>query len=231
MNCSVASVPRAAAPLPGTGARRLRKAALALVACLGLVAPCLSADWALSESQRKLLSTGAIVAEGDLAVDKAVADIRAAVQVNATPEQVFRTLTDCARALRFVPHLKRCAVLETAPDGSWQDVQHHVDYGWLAPRADYVFHAEYNGFESIRFSNVRGDFHENRGTWEFQPLEGGHGTLVTYQARVAPAFYVPRWMMRSMIRRDLPELMRGLRAYAESTRAPAATKPDNPPGP
>ena len=190
-----------------------------------------SADWALSAPQLARVTTGAIIAEADVAPDRAVADVRAAIKVAATPEQVFLTLTDCSQALRFVPHLRRCAVRETAPDGSWQNVEQQVDYGWLAPRANYVFHAEYEKFTRIRFSNLRGDFHENRGVWTFRPLDDGNSTLVTYEARVAPAFYVPRWMMRNMLKRDLPDLMRGLRTHAEAVRSAAATKPAGPPDP
>jgi ribosome-associated toxin RatA of RatAB toxin-antitoxin module len=205
---------------------------LASALALGRPEPCLSADWALSEAQLARVEAGAVIADGDVAPDRPiVVDIRAAVLVNATPEQVFQTLTDCAQALRFVPHLKRCAVLETAPDGSWQNVEQQVDYGWLAPRAHYVFHADYERFERIRFSNLRGDFRENRGVWVFRPEKGGRATVVTYEARVAPAFYVPRWMMRNMLKRDLPDLMKGLRSRAEAARPAVATSGSTPPGP
>lgn len=191
-----------------------RTLGLCLVA--GLSSPTLSADWTLSDIQLRQLKAGAIVAEGDIAPDRLAADIRAAVQVSAPPETVFRTLTDCSLALRFVPHLKRCAVVDTAPDGSWQEVEQQIDYGWLAPRAHYVFRANYERYTRIRFNHLRGDFRENQGVWQFEPLDQGRSTLVTYQARLAPAFYVPRWMMRSMLKRDLPELMRGLRTHAEA---------------
>jgi hypothetical protein len=46
---------------------------------------------------------------------------------------------------------------------------------------------------------------------------------VTYQARIAPAFFVPRWLMRSMLKRDLPDLMRGLRTRSEAARPIATT--------
>lgn len=212
---------------------RVTAVVLLLVSALlwGVPAACRSADWALSPSQLEQLDEGAIITEGDVATDRAVAAVRAAIRIKASPEQVFLTLTDCSRALRFVPHLKRCKVLETAPDGSWQNVEQQVDYGWLAPRADYVFHAEYEKFSRIRFSNVRGDFHENRGVWTFQPLDEGRSTLVTYEAVVAPAFYVPRWIMRKMLKRDLPDLMRGLRTHAEAVRSAAATSTPAPPDP
>lgn len=189
-----------------------------------------SGDWTLSPAELGRLASGAIIAEGEVAPDRVVADIRAAVQIDAPPERVFRTLTDCALALRFVPHLKRCAVLDSATDGTWQKVEQHVDYGWLAPRAQYVFRADYERFERIHFKHLRGDFHENEGTWEFRAMKDGRATLVTYRARLAPAFYVPRWMMRSMLKRDLPELMRGLRLQSETDRAAAPPRPSRPPG-
>lgn len=198
---------------------------------LGRTSVCVSADWTLSDPQLERLGTGVILAEGDLAGDRTAADVRAAVQIHAPPAQVFSTLIDCVEALHFVPHLKHCTVLETAPDGSWQNVEQQVDYGWLMPRATYVFHAEYERFDRIRFSNVRGDFRENRGEWTFRSLDEGRSTLVIYQARLVPAFYVPRWMMRNMLKRDLPDLMRGLRTHSEAagaapaTNAPAAASP------
>jgi ribosome-associated toxin RatA of RatAB toxin-antitoxin module len=112
-------------------------------------------------------------------------------------------------------------VVDTAPDGRWQDVEQTVDYGWLAPRAHYVFHAVYQRYDLIRFTHVRGDFHEYEGAWEFKPVQDGRATLVFYRARVSPAFYLPRWLMRMMLKRDLPELMRGLRTHAESEAAQA----------
>lgn len=182
-----------------------------------------SADWALTDQQLERVKAGAEIAEGTVAPDKPIVDIRAAIKIAAPPEKVFRTLVDCVQALRFVPHLRRCAVLESAPDGSWQNVEQTVDYGLLVPRKSYVFHAEYEKYSRIRFSNVRGEFRENRGVWTFRPIDDGRATVVTYEARVAPAFYVPRWMMRNIVKRDLPDLMRGLKTHAEAVRSAAAT--------
>lgn len=205
--------------------------AVGLCVCAVLPVPALSADWALSDLQLRQLKAGGVIAEGDIAPNRMAADVRAAVQVSASPETVFLTLTDCSRALRFVPHLKRCAVVDTASDGSWQEVEQQSDYGWLLPKATYVFRATYEKFTRIRFSHLRGDFKVNEGVWDFRPVDEGRATLVTYQARLVPDFYVPRWMMRSMLKRDLPELMRGLRTESEKVRPGAATNGRPPPGP
>lgn len=204
--------------------------ALATAFVCGFPPPGQSADWALSEDQLRQVKAGGMIAEGTVIPDTGTAEVRAAVRVNASPETVFKTLTDCSRALRFVPHLKRCVIAETEPDA--QVIEQEVDYGLLAPRARYVFRAEYEGFERIRFNHLRGDFKENRGMWEFVAVDEGRATVVTYQARITPAFYVPRWMMRSMLKRDLPELMRGLKTQSEANRPAATTNSGSrPPGP
>jgi uncharacterized protein YndB with AHSA1/START domain len=183
-----------------------------------------SADWTLTPAELARLGDGAVLVDGDVAADRPTGIVRAAVQIKASPERVFRTLTDCVEALRFVPHLRHCAVLDAAPDNSWQVVEQQIDYGWFMPKAYYVFRAEYERFARIRFSNVRGDFRENRGTWEFRPTGDGKATIVTYRVQVVPRFYVPRWMMRMTLKRDLPALMTGLRAQSEAPHA-------GPPGP
>lgn len=182
-----------------------------------------SADWTLGPSELARLRDGEVLVAAEVANDRSSSDVRAAVQIHATPERVFRTLTDCPHALLFVPHLEHCTVLETAADGSWEVVEHKIHYGWFMPHAQYVFHADYERFERIRISNVRGDFREHHGLWEFRPIEGGSATLVTYRVHLVPRFFVPRLIMRSMLRRDLPELMKGLRVQAEAgSKDPAA---------
>ncbi len=172
----------------------------------------------LSDADSAGLKRGEVVVVAEVGRGRAGGEVHAAVEIAASAEEVFRTLTDCAQALKFVPHLEHCQVLESAPDGSWQIVEHRVDHGWFAPKARYVFRAEYEGFRHIRFSNVSGDLRENRGTWEFLPSADGASTLVTYNAHIVPRNYVPRWLLRSALRSDLPALLKGLRTASESPR-------------
>ncbi len=178
--------------------------------------------WRLSDAIRAGLGRGEIVVEAEVTRDKPGGEVRAAVEIDASPEEVFRTLTDCSKALIFVPHLEHCQVLETAPDGSWQIVEHQVDHGWFAPTSRYVFRAEYEDFRRIRVSRVSGDLRVNQGTWEFTPSPDGASTIVTYDAHVVPRSYVPRWLLRSALRSDLPALLEGLRSTCESQFEPHA---------
>ena len=172
--------------------------------------------WPLSAEDLARLDRREILLPEPAERDHADGSFRAAIEIEAPAERVFRTMTDCAQALKFVPHLIHCTVLETAPDGSWQTIEHEVSYGWYLPRASYVFRAAYEPFERVSFSGVRGDFRETEGVWELSPRGDGALTVVTYRAEVAPRFFVPRWMVLASLKHDLPALMQGLRARCET---------------
>ena len=177
------------------------------------------AEWTPSASDLKKLERGEVLMYSDLDHDADKGDVRAVVIVKASAEEVFRTMTSCDRAMRFVPRLKLCKVIETAPDGSWQTVEHEVDANSYLPRARYVFRADYERFDKIRCTEVSGDFRENRGLWTFRPLKADStATLVTYTVHVVPRFYAPRWMIRSSLKRELPVLMAAFRDVTQSQR-------------
>jgi ribosome-associated toxin RatA of RatAB toxin-antitoxin module len=172
--------------------------------------------WSLSADELARLDRREVLVWPEVEADRADGSVRAAIEIAASAERIFRTMTDCAQALQFVPHLTACTVLETAPDGSWQTIEHEVSYAWFLPHVSYVFRARYEPFERVSFSSVRGDFRTNDAVWELSPRRDGAVTLVTYSAQVVPKFYVPRWMVLASLKRDLPQLMQGLRTRCES---------------
>lgn len=193
-------------------ARRPLLVVCALLACAGARAQ----EWTLSAEDLARLDRREVLQPPAIDHDRSDGNFRAAIQIDAPAEQVFRTMTDCAQALKFVPHLTRCSVLATAPDGSWQTILHEVNYSWFLPRASYVFRAEYQPFERVDFSAVSGDFEANEGVWELVPRHDGAATVVTYRAHVVPRLYVPRWIALASLKRDLPALLLGLRARCEA---------------
>lgn len=175
-------------------------------------------DWPLTPEQKARLERGEVLVQADLARSGTAGDARAAVLVRAPRAIIYRNMTNCERALGFVPHLVHCQVLETSPDGRSELVEHEVDYGWYLPRASYVFRARYDPGQRVRFEAVSGDFRVNEGLWELVPRADG-AVVVTYRVRLRPRFYVPRWLVRRSLRRELPALMRALRDASEREAA------------
>src|SRR5262245_20593904 len=53
-----------------------------------------NADWTLTPAELARLRDGAVLVDGEVGADHPTGDVRAAVQIRASAERVFRTLTD-----------------------------------------------------------------------------------------------------------------------------------------
>jgi uncharacterized protein YndB with AHSA1/START domain len=137
--------------------------------------------------------------------------VRAAIDVPAPREVVWRLMTDCELATKFVANLKSCRVLERAPDGGW-DVREEVSKGSLFGEVRTVYRETFEKPERMRFQRVDGDLKVFEGEWRL--TAHGDVTRVTYEARVAAPFAVPGWMSRMALRADLPNALSALRREA-----------------
>jgi ribosome-associated toxin RatA of RatAB toxin-antitoxin module len=137
----------------------------------------------------------------------------ASVRIHARREVVWSLITSCAEALHLVPGLVACDVVETAPDRTWQRIRHVLDYSWYAPRLTYEIRASYDPPSRVSIERISGDLRVLRGSWALQ--SDGEETVAHYAVDLAPGFWVPRWMVRAALRRDLPKMLRALRTRAE----------------
>jgi Polyketide cyclase / dehydrase and lipid transport len=140
----------------------------------------------------------------------------ASVRIRAPREVVWALITSCAEALHLVPGLVSCDVVETAPDGSWQRIRHVLDYSWYVPKLTYEIHASYEPPARVSIERTSGDLRILRGSWSLQ--SDGDYTVAHYAVDLAPGFWVPHWLVRAALRRDLPKMLRALRARAEFLR-------------
>jgi hypothetical protein len=137
----------------------------------------------------------------------------ATVRIQARREVVWSLITSCAEALRLVPALVACDVLETAPDRSWQRIRHVMDYSWYVPKLTYEIRASYDQPSRVSIERISGDLRILRGSWVLQ--SDGDYTIAHYAIDLAPGFWVPHWIVRAALRRDLPKMLRALRSRAE----------------
>jgi len=137
----------------------------------------------------------------------------ASVRIHARREVVWSLITSCTEALHLVPGLVACEVMETAPDRSWQRIRHVMDYSWYTPKLHYEIRASYDRPSRVSIERISGDLRVLRGSWALQS-DGGE-TVAHYAVDLAPGFWVPRWIVRAALRRDLPKMLRALRTRAE----------------
>jgi ribosome-associated toxin RatA of RatAB toxin-antitoxin module len=139
--------------------------------------------------------------------------VTASVQIRAAPELIWRVLTSCADAVRFVPGLVSCSVTQKADDDSWANVQHVIKYSWYVPRLTYEFRVDMRRPVRIDFQRTSGDLDSLKGSWNLRA--NGRFTQVTYEAQSQLGFWVPQWLVRLAAKRDLPKMMRRLRDLSE----------------
>lgn len=190
-----------------------------LLASLGSVPTAAQADWVTEPAIQQRLAAGeAVVLTNSSAYDPGHPRgfIRAAVRIGAPPETIWKIMTDCAQAPTYVPGLRRCRLIDSASDGSWQDIEHEVRYAWFLPTVRYVFRAEYDRPHRISFHRISGDLKEEEGTWQLTRTADGSATIVEYEVYVDPGFWVPQTLLNRSLRKDLPTALTGLRDRAES---------------
>jgi hypothetical protein len=138
---------------------------------------------------------------------------KATVRIHARREVVWSLITSCAEALHLVPGLVACDVKETAPDRSWQRIRHVLDYSWYVPKLTYEIRASYDQPSRVSIERVSGDLRVLRGSWVLE--SDGDSTIAHYMVDLAPGFWVPHWIVRAALKRDLPKMLRALRTRAE----------------
>jgi uncharacterized protein YndB with AHSA1/START domain len=180
--------------------------------------------WLSEPAVQQRLTEGQVVVDAAGSIDSAAprGRVRAAVRIPAPPEAIWRVMTDCAQAPLYVPGLKRCRRIDAAPDGSWEDIEHEVRYSWLLPPVRYVFRAQYERPHRMDFHRISGDLREEAGTWLLTPTPDGAATVVEYEVYLDPGFWIPRFLVTRMLRKDVPAVLSGLRDRVgqESHRSP-----------
>jgi len=137
----------------------------------------------------------------------------ASVRIHASRPLVWSLITSCTEALHLVPGLVGCDVQETAPDRSWQRIRQVVDYSWYVPKVTYQIRATYTEPSRVTIERISGDLRTLRASWDL--TSDGEYTEAHYSVELAPGFWVPSLMVHAALRRDLPKMLRALRARAE----------------
>lgn len=169
----------------------------------------------LDESQLLRLKRGEILVQVRQSGHQHRGWVEAMVLILAPPETLWPIMTDCAEAPTFVPGLKDCEVLDSGQN--WDIIRHDVKWIWFLPKFSYVFRAEYNKYKQIDFERIRGDLREMKGAWRLVPINHGGQTVLRYEVYIDPGLFVPKWLVRQSLKKNLPALLAALRRQAENS--------------
>lgn len=187
----------------------MRNLLLALATLVLTLAPAARAA-APPTSAEGLLTKGGVWVAASADPDKVSAHVSAAVDIAATPQQVWRTMTDCRNAYKLIDNLKSCKIVQGDMAKGW-DVREHISKNPILPTTRVVFRSDYTPYSAIRFKLVEGDLKVEQGEWRLIPLKGGAATRVVYENRLALNIPVPQGLLVDRLRKGMPKGMGKLR--------------------
>lgn len=190
----------------------LRTRLLALATAGAITAATAAQAVSLPPDAAATLKTGRPWISVTLDPDGEAALISAAIDIPASPDRVWRTMTDCNDTRRMIKSLIQCRVVRA---GQGWDVREHVTRGGpLWPSFHYVFRSDYDDQRSIRFRKIEGNLKTFEGEWALAAQSGGKTTRVTYQSRVSASIFAPPILIRAGLRRDTPKVLEIMRSLA-----------------
>jgi len=137
------------------------------------------------------------------------------VDVDAPRAVVWAVMIDCARAASLMINVKYCHVLQRDPAGRW-DVREQVTKASLLPGVRIVMRSDYDAPHTVTFHRTDGDFKVLEGEWRLEPLDGGARTRVFYESRMSSPFVAPAFIVRAVLRADLPATLENLKKASEA---------------
>ena len=147
-----------------------------------------------------------------------VAVVAASDDIDAPPAVVWRMVVDPDSAVRMVANTKSCRVLQRDPAGRW-DVREQVSKGGILPGVRVVIRSDYSPPYLVRFHRVDGDLKVLEGEWRLTPLDGGTRTHLAYASRLVSPFPAPAVIVRTVLRKDMPQTLANVRDASERAAA------------
>lgn len=120
--------------------------------------------------------------------------------VPQSPDVVLAVLSDYERIPQFMPDVKTSRILERAP-GRLVVEQRAVSKFMMFSKDVHLVLDVTETDRALLFSDRCGtSFVSYRGSWQLEPA--GHGTSVTYELTAKPAFDVPEFILKRLLKRD-----------------------------
>ena len=137
--------------------------------------------------------------------------------VSRSPEAALAVLADYEQIPRFMPDVRKSVVLERSSGHKVVEQEAQSTFMMFSKKVHLVLEVTESG-DTIRFTDRCGkSFSTYAGSWRAVRADGG--TLVTYELRARPAFDVPGFLLKRLLKQDSAEMIE--RLQTEISRRPA----------
>lgn len=136
------------------------------------------------------------------------AHVEGIIRIDATPEQIWAVLIDCARGPTFLPGLKKCELLKASPDKKWDIRRHTNKISAMIPKTISEFKNEYDYPNSIAFSRTGGDLKALSGIWQLHTNADRTQTILSYRSDITVKSALPDSILRKSIRKRMTKVLK-----------------------
>jgi hypothetical protein len=182
-----------------------------LVLCFSLEASAREVQLPDPETLQRL-KAGEVILE-TTRTDESGAAAKIVFFIQAPVEAIWDVIYSCENAFIFLEGLKLCEVLEQTSD--YTITRQVVKKGLLIPTQDYSFRTVQEPFRHAEFRLVEGNLKVMEGSWDFIAMPDG--AVVLHEIRIKPAVPAPRFIVRQLMRKGMPEMVACMRGLADGS--------------
>jgi ribosome-associated toxin RatA of RatAB toxin-antitoxin module len=136
--------------------------------------------------------------------------VTARFEVPQSPDIVLAVLSDYEQIPRFMPHVRTSVVLERAP-GRLVVEQQAVSKFMMFSKEVHLILEVTEADNALQFVDRSGkSFQAYAGAW--RTVGKASGTVVTYELTARPAFEVPDFVLKRLLKRDSGDMINRLRS-------------------
>ncbi len=174
----------------------------------------------LSPDKKKRLLQGELLMEIEWPGNDIIR-ARGRIFVKASPEVVWRMLTDYGNLHNTMPKVVRSELVEELGKCKIIDQTGRSGILFIERSVHFRLQVDEEFPTRLHFRQLEGDFKVYEGEWFLEPAGNGtaEGTLVTYRADVKPDFFAPPFLVSFVQSQDLPAILRSIRSYCEARSA------------
>jgi ribosome-associated toxin RatA of RatAB toxin-antitoxin module len=137
--------------------------------------------------------------------ERGVYNVTATFEVPQAPAVALAVLTDYEEIPRFMPDVRTSVVLERSPGRLVVEQEAVSQFMMFSKKVHLVLEVTEHG-DTIRFvDHCTRSFSSYEGSW--QATEKNGRTIITYMLKATPAFDVPKFLLKRLLRRDSAEMI------------------------
>ncbi len=130
--------------------------------------------------------------------------------IKATPKEIFEQLSQLEQTHKYMPRLYYSKVKKQFSKNTFY-VHRKLKVAWVKVNLHiWIKLTPYKKIEWRLFPNKKNDIKNTVGAFVLEPIKGGKETLVTYLLYTDSGRWVPGFIKKIMLRKDLPKVMKAL---------------------